>query len=103
MAGLPVMLGGVHEASILLVGVVVLAEAVTVGAAGGSSTSVTLMVTAMVSSAEVSAVPSAVLAVGYVDGDAVGSLGLVVQGRLDLDLAGGRVDVKSLALVPVSE
>ena len=57
MAGLPVMSVGVHEASILLVGVVELADAVTVGASGGSSLSVTLIVTAMVSSTLVSAVP----------------------------------------------
>ena len=73
----------------MLVGVVELADAVTDGASGGSRTSVTLMVTAMVSSTVVSAVPC-LLAVGYVDGDAVGSLGLVVGDVARLDLVSGR-------------
>ena len=57
MAGLPVIVGAVHDTSILLAGVVVLVDTVMVGAAGGSFTSVTLIVTAMVSSTVVSAVP----------------------------------------------
>ena len=52
MAGLPVIVGAIHDTSSLVVGVVVLAATVgAAGAPGGSFTSVTLMVTAMVSSA----------------------------------------------------
>ena len=46
MAGLPVMDGAVHDTSSLVLGVVELAATVgAFGAAGGSFTSVTLMVT----------------------------------------------------------
>ena len=62
MAGLPVMSGAVHDTSSLVLGSSAFPETVgPAGAAGGSFTSVTLIVTAMVSSIVVSAVPPAFL------------------------------------------
>ena len=58
MSGLPVMSGAVHDTSIFVAGVVALADTLMAGASGGSSSSVTLIVTAMVSSIFVSALSS---------------------------------------------
>ena len=57
---MPVIVGADHDTSNLVVGVPLLRDTVgAAGAAGGSFASVTLMVTAMVSSMAVLAVPSA--------------------------------------------
>ena len=61
MAGLPVMSGAVQDRSILVSGSLARFSSVRSGASGGSSTSFTLTVTAMVSSTVVSAVPLAFL------------------------------------------